>query len=267
MTVPTLTAEQYQYMDSGVLLNGGSTLPFFDVTRVSGLDSAPIDAQPLNIPGRDGGFVDAPFESVRTVTVEGTVYASVTALETYLNSLKANFAPTVSDQPFYFRHDDTATVKMVNGKSLGFNYDKDSQRRLGIVDASFSIICGDPRIYSSTLSTMAVARAGNNTMTLVGNRNTPATLVLAGPLTAPITITYGSYTLTYNTTLTAGQSITIDLLARTVIDNTGANKRSSLTISPTAKWPLLDGSGANLIALGSSSGTGNLTVNARSAWR
>lgn len=266
MSVPALLVEQYQYTDTGVLLNADPPVPFFDVTAVTGLDNAPIPASTFNLIGRDGGFGDAPNEDLRTVTVEGTAYASVSALETYLNSLKANYAPTKVDQPFYFRTDDTATVKMVMGKSLGFNYTKDSNRRLGIVDGQFSIICGDPRIYSSTLSTMSVARAGNNTMNLVGNRDTPPTFVLIGPLTAPITITYGAFTLTYSVTLTAGQTVTIDTLNKTVTRENGTNVRGSLTLSPTAQWPIF-ASGANLVALGSSSGTGTLTVNARSAWR
>jgi len=266
MTVPTLAVEQYQYTDTGVLLNGDPPVPFFDVTSVDGLDGTPVSLSSLNQMGRDGGYADAANEDLRTVTVEGTVYASVTALETYLNLLKANFAPSASDQPFYFRHDDTATVKMVMGKALGFTYTKDTLRRIGSADAQFSIVCGDPRIYSSTLSTMAVARAGNNTMALVGNRDTYPTFILNGPLTAPITITYGSFVITYTVTITTGHSVTIDTAAKTCIDDLGNNVRGNVTLSPVAKWPVF-GPGNNLVALGSSSGTGNLTVNARSAWR
>jgi hypothetical protein len=266
MSVPALTNEQYQFLDSGQLLNGAVAVPFFDVMSIDGLDSADVTPTSLDQTGRDGGYVDALYESIRTISIEGTVYASPTALEAYLDLLKQNFAPVAVDQPFYFKHDSDATVHMCMAKSLGFNYTKDVQRRLGIVDAQIQLLCQDPRIYSSTLQTMNVAIAGNNTMTLAGNRDTPMTFQLVGPLTNPITITYAGQTLTYNAAITAGHSVVIDTNARTAIYDGTINVRNSLVLSPTAKWPLFQ-PGNNLVALAAAGGTGNLVVTARAAWR
>lgn len=268
MSVPSLATEQYQYLDSpaGVILNSDAVLPFFDVTTIDGLDSAPISPVQSDQYGIDGGFVDAPNEGVRTVTIEGTVYANPTALETYLNKLKANFAPVNIDQPFYFCTDDESTVHFVNGKSLGFHYPKDNQRSYGVVNAQIQIVCQDPRIYSTTLRKVTINPGASGSISIQGNRDTPPTITLNGPLTAPIVVTYGTVTLTYNVTIASGHSVTIDVLNRTVMNETGANVRPSLVMSPSGAWPLLT-PGANLFSLAAAAGTGTLVVTGRSAWR
>lgn len=268
MSVPSLNTEEYQYLDypTGLILNSSVALPFFDITSIDGLDSSPVVPIQSDQPGSDGGWVDAPNESVRTITIEGTAYALPTALESYLNSLKANYAPSGVDQPFYFRTDDESTVHFCNGKSLGFHYTKDNRRSSGIVDGQIQIVCQDPRIYSTVQRQTTVAVGSNNSISIQGNRDTPPTLTLNGPLTAPITITYGIYTLTYLDTLTT-EHIVIDVLNRHVYNlNTGNNKRGRLTISPTGKWPMLM-PGSNVFALAAAGGTGTLSITGRSAWR
>jgi phage-related protein len=268
MTVPALGVEQYQYTDTGVLLNADVNLPFFDVSSVAGLDGTPAVSSSFNSTGQDGGFVDAANEDIRTVTVEGTVYAAPGNLETYLDQLKANFAPRSSDAPFYFRLDDNVIPRMVNGKSQGFVYTKDNRRSIGVVDAQFSIVCADPRVYSSTLLSMTVARGGSNTLVLGGNRPTPPLFQLVGShTTSGLVITVGSVTLTYNATIASGRTVTIDVLNRLVYDDIGtAGLRDKLVISPVGAWPFLN-PGNNLVSLTSAAGTGNLVVSARSAFR
>lgn len=267
MSIPTLKTEEYQYLDSpkGVLLNSDVTLPFFDVTSIDGLDGAPVSPIQSDQYGIDGGFVDAPYEGVRTITVEGTVYASPTALESYLNKLKANFRPVSIDQPFYFRTDDESTVHFVNGKSLGLHYQKTNQRSYGSVDCQFSIVCQDPRIYSTTQRNVTVVVGNSGSVSIQGNRDTPPILRLQGPLTAPVIVTYGAWTLTYAVTIAAGHSVTIDVLNRTVVDETGANQRPNLSLTPVGSWPYLT-PGSNVFDLAAAGGTGSLLIQGRSAW-
>jgi len=259
MSVPTLLAEQYQFQDTGVLLNGTSAVPFVDLTAVSGLDSAPVREAVQSREGQHGGWVDATYQDPRTVTLEGTVYASPTALDTYLDSLKANFAPTATDQPLYIGTDITS-VRMVNGRSLGFSYKKDSKRRVGSADFQVQIVCRDPRIYATTVTSLAA----NGTLTLGGNRDTVGTITLAGPLTNP-TVTLNGTTFTFAaTSLTAGHSIVIDLDYKTVIQDGTTNVRSAMTMN--AAWPVLN-AGANTYSFTTGGGAGTVTVAARSAWQ
>src|SRR5688572_6728883 len=129
MAIPTLEVEQYQYKDTGVLLNGDPPGSFFDVLKVSGLDSAPTRTQTADREGVDGGYVDSEFETIRTVVLEGNIYADPFNMETYLDALKENFAVTNVNQPLYFQTD--AGIRMINGKAQGIRYDKDQLRRLG----------------------------------------------------------------------------------------------------------------------------------------
>jgi phage-related protein len=115
---------------------------------------------------------------------------------------------------------------------------------------------------------MTVARGSSNTLVLGGNRPTPPLYQLVGShTTAGIVITVGSVTLTYNAAVASGRTVTIDVLNRLVYDDIGTSGlRNNLVISPTGAWPFLQ-PGNNLVSLTSASGTGNLVVSARSAFR
>lgn len=234
MAPPVLTLEQYQFDDTGVLLNGDTALPFVDIESVQGLDMADVRTQQLDREGVHGGYVEALYNTVRTVTLEGTVYASPSALETYLDSLKANYAPSAADKPLYFMTD--SNQRLVFGKSLGFKYPKDNNRRLGIVKFQVQIVCQDPRIYSSTATTGSVAWSGGTlNVSLSGNRTSPGILSITGPVTSPtVTHTQSGTVFSFTGyTVAAGQVLKIDLGARSVLQG-GVNKRNVMTM--TGNW-------------------------------
>lgn len=263
MAVPSLNLEEYQFGDAGVLLNGTSAVPFCDLTSIEGLDNAPFATSITDQDGRDGGYVEAQYETTRTVTLGGIVYANPSLLETYLDSLKYNFRPLNVNTPLYFNHG-TGQIRCVFGKSLGFKASKDQMRRLGKAEFQVQIACEDPRIYDSTVTTVTIAVAGNGTATLIGNRQAPAIMRLNGPLTNPA-ITFSGITMTFNTTLIAGQYIDIDLVLRTCLRETGASVRHLMTFTG-GTWYLLNG-GSSTLSLAASAGTGNLVITTRSAWR
>jgi len=89
-------------LDSGVVLNT-DTLPFVDVQRVVGLDSAPYRETIRDHEGTDGGYIDAEFETGREVIVEGIAYCDVDNAETFFDSLKQNYAPVTTPIPFVLR--------------------------------------------------------------------------------------------------------------------------------------------------------------------
>lgn len=57
MAAPTLTDYQYQYGDSGFLINGGASLPFIDVDKVTGLDTPSIEVKDIDYDSQHGGYV------------------------------------------------------------------------------------------------------------------------------------------------------------------------------------------------------------------
>lgn len=264
MPSPTLTLEQFQFEETGVLLNGDSTLPFVDIESIEGLDNAPYRVQTHDMEGQDGGYVDSEFESMRTVGLEGTIYASPTALETYLDSLKANFAPHTTAKPLFFMTD--AGQRVVFGKSQGLRYRKDSDRRLGKASFQVQIMCEDPRIYTDTLISQTATRAtGSVVVSPGGNRTTPATITLTGSITGP-TVTHvesGNVFAFTGYVLGAGQSIVIDLNNRTVVQ-AGASKRNLMTITGT--WYKLS-PGTNTFNFGGTGSSATIKVETRSAWR
>ena len=141
MPTPTLNPEEFQYGDTGMLLNGSVALPFVDLTKIAGLDSTDIRSVTHDREGQNGGYLDSQYETLRTVTLEGTIYAAVTAMETYLDQLKANYAPRTTAQALYFGTD--AGVRAVFGKPLGIKYDKDALRRLGKAEMQVQVVCED----------------------------------------------------------------------------------------------------------------------------
>lgn len=254
--VAVLTAEQFQYTDSGIVLNSSVSLPFVDIESIQGLDNAPVRASQVDREGDDGGYVDSEFESLRTVTLEGTVYADPNNVETYLDSLKANYAPTRAVQALYFGTD--AGTRVVFGKSQGFKYDKNQLRRLGMAAFQVQVICEDSRIYSPTVSSASVSlvssaitgRGYNKSynfgygvaattnalaLTLTGNRPSPGVLTITGACQNPTIINDTSGTeMDFSITLASGDVLTIDLGTKAVILNGTANRRSTLTI--TGPW-------------------------------
>src|SRR5690606_15977559 len=130
------------------LLNGGEIVPFVDITKISGLDATDLRTSSHERENVDGGYIDAFYEGMRTVILEGTVYTNSQFMEAYLDNLKANYAPQKLPQPLYFGTD--AGVRVVYGKPLGFKYDKEQLRRVGSCAFQLQVVCEDPRIYSPT---------------------------------------------------------------------------------------------------------------------
>jgi phage-related protein len=97
---------------------------------------------------------------------------------------------------------------------------------------------------------------------LEGNRDSTGIITMLGSRTNTV-ITKGSSVLTFAYALTAGNTITIDLNKRTVIRNGTENLRDKVTV--TGGWPVLN-PGNNVFTIGGT-GSGVITVAARSAWR
>lgn len=154
---------EFQLDATGVVLNTDvADQPFVDITRVTGLDSAPYRETIRDHEGVDGGYFDAEFEKGRDVILEGTVYCENGVndnIETYLDSLKLNFAPVTAPIPFYFK---TPGVdeRFVNVKPRGVRFDWELARRLGITNAQFMMYAEDPRLYDNDLLSVVIPFGG-----------------------------------------------------------------------------------------------------------
>jgi hypothetical protein len=268
----TLTSEQFR-VAGGTTLNTSPSLPFVDITKITGLDNSDISASMHGREGAHGGYVDAEFEAQRTVVIEGNIYASNTQLESYLDKLKAEYAPTRRAKGFYFATDNGGQ-RVVYGKPQGLRYDKDSQRRLGIVPFQVVILCEDPRIYSTTITTKTVQMFSSVTsvtdFTVGGNRDTVARIFVSGP--APVGSALEVFSRQGKTrwalTGPSGLAATVDEVAidtdrRTMMQG-GVSHRKNWTVTRWAN--LLDGP-ARIQYVGIASTTGFVVLQFRDAWR
>lgn len=279
----------FQLGDTGVLLNADTvTLPFIDVTDIQGLDSPTFRESSRDHEGVDGDFLDAEFETGRDIIVSGMVYADSNNMESYLDSLRYNYAPSKVLVPFYLKSPGT-NERVLFVKPRGVRYNWDSLRRTGSSAIQCMMHAEDPRIYTSTLrsvtmapgSTITVGRAYNksynygygtiilvpdsNTITNAGNREAPATITIAGPVTTPqiVNDTVGK-TLQFNITLGVADTLVIDLLNHTVVLNGSTNRRGTL-LAPN--WFLLQ-PGDNIMRYRTAIGTSSsATVTWRDTWR
>lgn len=281
--------DDFSYMlgDNGVILNpDATTLPFVDISKVNGLDNAPYRTTERDHEGVDGGFMDAEFEKGRSVILDGTLYASGSAVESYLDSLKANFAPSRTLIPFYFKKPGVEE-RFVKVKPLGCRYDVETIRRVGRTSIQFAMFAEDPRIYTSILRDINIMQeaviiggraynkgynysygtpidsSGGN-LVVGGNRPTPAIFTIFGPSLNPKIINESLGTaMEFDLTIPAGDVLTIDTQYHTVRVN-GANRRSAL-LEPT--WfSLLPGN--NYIRYRSQTNGGSvLNIQYHDAWR
>lgn len=277
--------------DQGVVLNSDVSLPFVDIRRVVGLDSTPYRETERQHEGVDGGFMDAEFEQGKSIILEGTVYAGQIEMESFLDRLKQDFAPSQVPIPFYFRAPGVPE-RVVFVKPLGMVYAWEPSRRIGEAPCQFRMFAEDPRVYTSDLQSVVVnvnfttaitgfefdfafdfsfgaSLVGNARDAFVsGNRPTPPVLVIdvvSGPIVNPriVNLTYNR-TLAFEGLFNDGDSIRLDPYYRTVVLNGTSNRRSQLVV---AQWFLLQ-PGSNFIGFRSDTeDASTLTIQYRDAWR
>lgn len=278
----------FRLTTTGVILNTTASQPFVDITKVTGLDSAPYRTTERDWEGNDGGFMDAEFEKGRAVVLDGTVFCDTGSIEDYLDDLKANFAPATTLQNFYFKVPGQVE-RVLFVKPLGCRYDWDELRRTGQAAIQFSVFAEDPRIYDSALLSATVPLGaqvftgfgfnfgfdfgfgGTSTTTdqvtiiIGGNRPTPPIFEIIGPVTNPrILNDVTGDELRFNIELFALDVLTIDTKYKTVRLNGTANRRSAL-VAPD--WYFLEPGSNTLRYRAESVAASTLNIYYRNAWR
>lgn len=188
MAAPNLSDYQYQFKDTGFLLNGPSTLPFVDVSKVTGLDLPDYDIKEDDVDGQNGSLIVVRFSKHRVITIEGTIYANPATVETTMDVLRGNFLPDDVEWPFYFKLPGVSQ-RYCKCKAMGLKADQDALRRIG--SSSFLITLGAPnphiRIDNANV-TLAVAST-NYPVTNSGNDKTYPTITISGGTMTSITLT------------------------------------------------------------------------------
>lgn len=276
--------------DSGIVLNTDTaSFPFIDIDEVIGLDNAPYRETERDHEGTDGGFLDAEFEKGRPIVLQGTVYSNTSSMESYLDSLKFNYAPSATLVPFYYKSPGVAE-RVLFVKPQGCHYNWQQMRRTGCAMIQFKMYAEDPRIYTSVESFANIpfavgattgfgfnlgfsfgfgAGGGGTDGTFAaneGNRPTPATFTIYGPCETPTILdeTYG-HSLVFNISLATGETLVVNTQYRTALLNGTLTRRNTL-VSPD--WFFLQ-PGSTFIRYRAISGSApsSMDIRFRSAWR
>jgi hypothetical protein len=254
--MPLIDDFSYQLGDGGVILNPDAlTTPFVDIEKVVGLDNAPIRTTERDHEGTDGGYMDAELEKGRPIVLQGMAYVNDSEqVETFLDTLKENWAPSRSPVPFYLKKPGLVE-RVLFVKPLGCQYDVDSLRRVGCTAIQFSAYAEDPRIYTSTpvnenMTLGAITGDGfgfplgfpfgfgvapstddGSWFYNLGNRATPVVFTISGPVDTPRIINEtASKTLKFNIVLATDEFLVVDTQARTVLLGGTANRRNTLEV-------------------------------------
>lgn len=250
-------AFSYRLGDDGIVLNPDALVtPFVDITTIRGFDSAPLRTTSRDHEGTDGSFMDAVYEKGRPLFLEGMAYADSGSVETFLDDLKGNWAPSRTLVPLYFKLPGVEE-RVFFVKPLGCRYDVNAMRRVGCTDIQFEAFAEDPRAYTSTLFNVNIPQAaisitgrgydkgysygygevdiGQDQVNLVvgGNRPTPPILTITGPALQPriINDTLG-ITMQLDINVLAGETLVIDMQYHTIMLNGSVSRRSAL-VNPT----------------------------------
>lgn len=236
MVAPTLNTYEYQYTDSGVLLNSDSTsLPFYDVTEIRGLDVPEINAVTSEYDNQHGGYVDARFVGLRTIIIEATLYCNPTQADLVLDTLIDNFSPRQEDAPFYYKGAGISQ-RYIMCKPIGLNYDLDNARNYGVSKVQIQLRAGDPLKYTDN-ATVEIDPGNDYSATNTGKQPTyPIFEVTNGAYSEVSFIKKATgevVTLTY--TADSNDVAVVDFRTRNVLIN---DERKSSALTSVGWWSL-----------------------------
>lgn len=264
---------EFRYKPDGIVLNNDANVPtvgnpIWDITKVSGLDMPDVKVSSKDHDGYDGGAVEAQFYSIRTITLEGTLFCHPNdSLEKWLDKLKDNYAPTSWSQGvpqsgnYFYIKAPGAPEKFCGAYSLGVKYDWDNTRRFNSQAFRIMLQCAQPQWYALTgkvLGPVAVGAGltyyneGNYANTgIIKIKNADATVNPVVTLTSPGT---GRAIPITATVPSGGYEIWIDLGQKTVSLMQGFNTTNWRNrVTSEAGW-FRFAPGANQIKLTRTSG-------------
>jgi hypothetical protein len=239
----------------------------------------------------DDGGIDAPtYESPRVITLEGTAIAPTRALQNAAKDrINAVAYTTRALYPLVVTEHHLERTCLVR-RSGTF---KLSDRGPLAFEFSLSLVAPDPRKYSLNPVVTSAAMAGSTAaigrtyprtypktyggtstvsptlgLTNEGNRDTGALVTLTGGVDRPgiVQVETGA-TLQFDITMLDGESLVIDLLARTAILNGTVSRRSALMVG--SAWFLIPPGASHIRMIGSPTGSAgaSMSISYQSAWK
>lgn len=237
MVAPVLNDYEYQFGDSGFLLNGGSALPFIDVHKISGLDIPDIDVKDIDYDGQHGGFSYARFVKQRTIIFDGILYANPSNIDATLITLHNNFMPRNDDDYLYIKNPGVVQ-QYIMCRPIGLNYDVDRLRSVGACNVQIQLRAGDPVKYVDKAD-ISMAAGTNYSILNSGNVETYPVFTVNGPFTEMSAVknsTGESVGLVY--AADADDEVVLDFKKRTCTLN---DVRAANLLSSIDWWPLRPG--------------------------
>lgn len=272
----------FAYGDSGFILNTDAfgAVPFFDITDITGLDSAPFRTNTDEHQGTDGTYVDAQYMSMRTIVISGNLYTSPGDPESTCDLLRAQYGTQKVSLPLYMQLPGK-NLRFINAKSGGVKYDIDTNRNMGMTAMQLTLLAGDPLIYDYPANVQAVAFnnvsgvgtgfnmsfnvgfggtivAPSVQLTNEGTHDAYPIITLVGPLTNPVISDSNSgIVMALQIALTASDTLVIDCRKKSITLDGAASRRSSMA---SLGWLSVPPGITDTFFISADSGTGTMSV-------
>lgn len=249
-----MTLANYQFQFGSYIFGGAGSVTQID--EVDGLESLPeIRNQDDNRGYNDGMFTGRDFLAGRQVVITMKTFAGNgnSAQQNFRLLQNALLPQQQGTTPLYFLLATTDGQKVINARVRARQTLIDPDYTYGYIRSQYTFFAPDPRYYddpsttSSLIPTVALGRTYDRTYNLVygggsagttvyntGNTTTYPLVTITGPITNPTIAngTTGEY-ITVNTTLTASDTMIIDLYEKTITVN-GSSARNLL--AGNSKW-------------------------------
>lgn len=267
---------------------GGATNPY-QVASIVGLHETPdIRTSDVNRARTHGQFAGVDYLGGRNITAVVEVRSPHPSNNIWQAFSQALVAGQSAELPLVVQVPGLASggTVQVNARVRRLALPMDRSYSLGAGNAAVEWHCTDPRIYSSTLTTLSTSQAvssgglvfpavaplafagsasgGQVVATNSGEFDAPWTATITGPVNDPRieNVTTGKV-VGFTGVLNAGETLTISSLDRTVLLNGTASRYSWL--NPSSSWFDLP-AGDSTIRFAGTSGTGTMDLNFRSVW-
>lgn len=285
MAAGDLITRDWQCELNGLLLGEGTP---YGVLSLDGLDDLP-EVRSFDDPraGDHGAYRGTDLAGVRVVTVELDIVATPTvAFSDAVNALQAATVVQSAETPFAWQRPGRPK-QQVFARPRRRALPDDLAFQMGFGRATVQLLATDPRVYAQAISTGqtglpsaaggrtyprtypltygAVSSANSILAVNAGNFAALPVLLITGPVDTPTVLhtTSGRF-LKFALQLTAGDTLTVDLDAKSVLLNGTASRRTALT-ADSSWWELAPGD--NTVQYTAAATTAStLTVTWRSAW-
>jgi hypothetical protein len=243
-----MTLANYQFQFGSYIFGGTNSVTQID--EVDGLESLPeIRNQDDNRGYNDGMFTGRDFLSGRQIIITMKTFAGNgnNAQQNFRLLQNAMLPQQQGTTPLYFQLAATDGPKVINARVRARQTLIDPDYTYGYIRSQYTLFAPDPRYYetpstsASLIPTVALGRTYDRTYNLVygggsagttvyntGNVTTYPTITITGPITNPTISNQSTFQyVTVNTTLTALDTLVIDLYEKTITLN-GSSARNLL---------------------------------------